>query len=63
MNEHEYGPCRDCGEKTDGRDTTNHFPYPFLCPWCQKKRERAYDDYVDPLHWYHGHDPDCIREG
>lgn len=23
---------------------------------------RAYDDYVDPLHWYHQHDPERVCE-
>jgi hypothetical protein len=61
----DHGKCQDCGYDTDRRDKLNDhiYPYRYLCAPCSKRRDRAYDDYVDPLHWYHGHDPDCIREG
>lgn len=54
------GKCRDCGETTGRYDECQGY---HLCPLCRKRRDRAYDNYVDPLGWYHQHDPDRICEG
>jgi hypothetical protein len=59
--EREPGACRDCGEQTTAKSPNNSWEY--LCATCRKARERAYDNYVDPLGWYHQHDPDRICEG
>jgi hypothetical protein len=53
------GPCHTCGSVTKYACPNNGYP---LCPSCNKRRERAYDDYVDPSHWYHQHDPDRVCE-
>ena len=45
--------CKKCGERVEEVD-----PIYGLCYYCKKENERAYDDYVDPLHWYHQHSPD-----
>jgi len=61
------GICKDCGRETSlrwslnpvGRDGNPQF----MCSACTHGREWAYDDYVDPLHWYHQHGPDRVCEG
>jgi len=50
--------CNQCGE--DYEHTNQVFT---LCPTCEKQRARAYDDHVDPDHWYHQHDPDRATRG
>lgn len=51
--------CGDCGCNTEYWDSCHDRP---ICPFCQDQRECAYDDYVDPIHWYHQHDPERICE-
>lgn len=36
--------------------------FPHCSEQCNQARKDAYDDYVDPLHWYHGHNPDRMIE-
>ena len=52
----EHQPCRQCGRETPLRDGNGNPE----CSACKHRRERAYDDYVDPLHWYHQHEPDRV---
>lgn len=42
--------CYDCNlsRKYAGLNSGTH-----ECSYCKKKREREYDDFVDPLHFYH----------
>jgi anaerobic ribonucleoside-triphosphate reductase len=45
----DIGECHDCGRKTDLACPNNGYP---LCEYCNKRREEAYDRYVDPLGFY-----------
>lgn len=55
----ESGECHDCGESTYRVDRCHGYR---LCDVCSKRRDRAYDDYVDPEHWYHQHSPERTCE-
>jgi hypothetical protein len=57
----EKAPCRDCEEPTSRYDPQISFGSR-LCERCAAHRDRAYDDYVDPCHWYHQHEPDRVCE-
>jgi hypothetical protein len=50
--------CKHCKREVETVDETFGF-----CRECKKIQNRAYDNYVDPLHWYHQHDPDRVAEG
>jgi hypothetical protein len=67
MSDIESGYCLDCGRETRLRwslnPTSQHGNPQFMCSACVHRRDRAYDDYVDPLHWYHQHDPERMCEG
>lgn len=49
--------CKECGDEVETVDSTFG-----LCRYCKTRRDRAYDDHVDPRHWYHQHDPDRVCE-
>jgi hypothetical protein len=52
--------CHDCQQPTSRYDSLLDIR---LCERCADRRDRAYDDYVDPCHWYHQHEPDRMCEG
>ncbi len=52
-------PCCDCGGLTQG---WNSCLEKAICRECQQRRDDAYDDFVDPAHWYHQHNPDRACE-
>lgn len=56
----DFNYCKNCGaERSDDCPLDYIFQ---LCPPCLKRRDDAYDDYVDSIHWYHQHGPDRVDE-
>ncbi len=59
--------CKRCEKEFDPEDNDEmqwqeHDKDRYCGSWCKKQADDAYDDYVDPYHHYHQHNPDRVTD-